>query len=72
MEALERLQQRFAKMLPGFKTISYNEKLNKPGFIFPLKGKGKPDRCLSNYEKNRQVRQSEPFSQSGNVKYLRA
>ena len=52
VEALERVQKRFTRMLSGMESISYEERLEKPG-LFSLEQqrlRGRPDRSLQDYE----------------------
>ena len=52
VEALERVQKRFTRMLPGVEGISYEERLEKLG-LFSLERqrlRGDPDRSLQDYE----------------------
>ena len=34
VEALERVQRRFTRMLPGLESVGYEERLNKPGLFY--------------------------------------
>eukprot|EP00061_Rhincodon_typus_P004209 g22006.t1 len=69
--ALEKVQNRFTRMLPGTEGISYEERLETLGVVLTgtTEVEERPDRGLQDDEGHGQSGQTEAFSQGGRVRY---